>query len=76
MESHEAQRAAKRYDDDGHGKDVGLRTAAACRCHYGGESASPTNEQTSNDKEKRLGKNARSSESCKDTERHCVISTC
>ena len=40
-EKNKTQRTAKRYDDDGHGKDVGLRLLAACCCYYVGESASP-----------------------------------
>ena len=47
-EKEKVQRTAKRYDDDGHGKDVGLRllllAAGACCCYCGGENASPTNE--------------------------------
>ena len=48
-ERDEVQQTTKLYDDDSHGKDVWVETAVACCCYYGGDSASPTNEQTSND---------------------------
>ena len=55
-EREKAHRAAKRYDDDGHGSNVGNGTAAACCCYYGDDPPPPpTNDQTSNDKEKRRG---------------------
>ena len=44
-ERENVQRAAKRYDDDGHDKIHRVETAAACCCYFGGESAPPANEQ-------------------------------
>ena len=45
------QRGAERYDDDGHSKCIGLRPLLLVAVTYGGESAPPTNEETSNAKE-------------------------
>ena len=60
-------------------KYIGLRLLllAATNCYCGGERASPTNGQTSNDKKKKRhgAKNTRSSASWKDTELQCVLST-
>ena len=46
------QRTAKRYDDDCDGKNVGLRLLLLAAVVM---TASPTNEQTSDDKDKRHG---------------------
>ena len=47
---------SERPDDEGHGEHVDwVETAAACCCCCRGESAPPTYEQASNDKEKRHG---------------------
>ena len=47
------QRTAKRYDDDGDGKDVGLRLLQLAAAIMAARAASPTHKQTSNDKKKR-----------------------
>ena len=49
------QPTAKRHDDDSDGNDVGLRLPLLAAFICGGESASPENEQTSNDKEMSRG---------------------
>ena len=50
------QRTAKRYDDDGHDKDDGLRLLLLAAVIMAARALPPqTNRQTSNDKEKRHG---------------------
>lgn len=55
-EREKIQRLAKRYDDDGNGKDLGLRLLLlAAVTYYGGEAPPPTNEQRSNGQDKTHG---------------------
>ena len=54
-ERDKAHRRAKLYDDDGHGKEVGLRLLLLAIVVMAARAVPPTNEHTSNDKEKSHG---------------------
>ena len=54
-ERDQVQRAAKRYDDDGHGKYIGSRLLLLAAVIMAARAPPPTKEQTSNHKDKRRG---------------------
>ena len=74
-ERDQVQRTAERYDDDGHGKDVGSRLLALAAVIMVSESASPQTNRQGMTKKRDTGENTRSSASWKYTELQCVLST-
>ena len=70
------RRTAKRDEDDGRGKDAGLRLLLLAAVIMAARAlSSQTNRQTSNDRKGARGENTHSSTSCDDTELHFVLST-
>ena len=75
-ERNKVQRTAKRYDDDGHGEDVGLRLLLLAAVIMAVRALPPQMNRRRMAEEKRHGNDyTRSSTSCNDTEQLFVLST-
>ena len=72
----EVQRTARAYDNDGHGKDVGLRLQCCCLLLLVWRRERFPHKRTDIKRQRKeaRGENTRSSRSCNDTELHCVLS--